>query len=205
MKPIFSRGESIDKMAFMNWRMHGESTGSYFMNLAEGYLSSAIILAKQCLINNRDKKADILIFPILANANHGIELYLKAIIWMLSSPSKLPRKIERTHDIERLFQAVRSTIKSLGGPDELKAFEEGMVELASYIEELMPKINATATHNKMDFARYPISLNNENHFYVDILENVEVDLENFVKRFEIINDKLRSVGDHVYERSGDQD
>src|SRR5690625_6409664 len=41
-------------------------------------ISPAITMSKKCLSGNEDKKADVLIFPILNNANHGIELYLKS-------------------------------------------------------------------------------------------------------------------------------
>lgn len=203
MQPIFSRNGNINKMAFMNWRMSQDSTIRYLMTLADGYLSSAIVLAKQCLINNRNKQADILIFPILANANHGIELYLKAITWTLNQMLGSHLKIEGQHNIDQMYRMVKSKIKKLGGPKELKAFEEGMIELESYLKELVVKIKATSKKDKMDFSRYPINNSYENHFYVDGMDNVEVDLENFVKRFEEISDKLGSVAEQLYDESGD--
>jgi hypothetical protein len=203
MQPIFSRNENIDKMAFMNWRMSEDSVDRHFINLADGYLGSAIILAKQCLICNSDKKADILIFPILANANHGIELYLKAMTLMLNRMLNVEAKIEGKHNIGQIFRMLKSKIKALAGPVELKAFEENMLEVENYIEELVAKIESNSKNDKMDFSRYPISKDYENHFYVDTMENVEVDLENFIRRFEVINDKLRSFADHFYDASGD--
>lgn len=86
----------------------------------------------------------------------------------------------------------------------MKAFEEGMVDLESYIDELVVKIESTSKYDKMDFSRYPIS-NDMNHFYVDRLENVEVDLENFIRQFEIINDRLGSIAERFYDASGDDD
>ena len=204
MQPIFSRHEDTNKMAFMNWRMSEDSAISHFISLADGYISSAIILAKQCLISNSDKKADILIFPILTNANHGIELYLKALMWMTNQMLKSKAKIEGRHNIAQIFRMLKSKIKALGGASELRDFEEGMVELENYLEELIVKIEATAKNDKMDFSRYPISKDYEGHFYTDRMGNVEVDLENFVRRFEIINDKLREIADHFYDISADE-
>ena len=36
------------------------------------------MLAQDCLQDNGDKKADIVVFPMLFSANHAIELYLKS-------------------------------------------------------------------------------------------------------------------------------
>lgn len=205
MQPIFSRNDDIDKMAFMNWRMQDESPIRHFMNMADGYLRSSLILAKQCLICNSDKKADILIFPILANANHGIELYLKAILWMLNELLKSNAKIEGRHNIDQIYKMLKSKLKALGGVDELRAFEDGMKELEGYIDELVLKIEATSKNDKMDFSRYPISNAYENHFYVDRMGTVEVDLENFIRRFEIIHDKLTWAAEHFYDETGDDE
>lgn len=199
MQPIFSRNATVDKIAFLNWRMAQETTIRYFMTLGEGYLSSSIILAKQCLIFNRNKQADILIFPILATANHGIEMYLKAIMWSLNIALGSGKRIEGRHNLGQMYRMVKSKIKKLAGPDELRKFEEGMTELECYLDELSAKIEATQMDDKMDFSRYPISNKYENHFYVDRLENVEVDLENFVKRFEIISSKLGSIAEYFYD------
>ena len=45
-------------------------------------------------------------------------------------------------------------------------------------------------NDKMDFSRYPFSSNYDYHFYVIAPRNVEVDLDNFVIRFEEIKTNL---------------
>lgn len=60
-------------MAFLNWRMDSGDIINLF-NLGDGYFQSALILCKNIIQNNERKKADIIIFPILMNFNHGIEL-----------------------------------------------------------------------------------------------------------------------------------
>jgi hypothetical protein len=84
MQPIFSRNEDYTKIAFLNWRIDKWSDILNMLNIADGFMRSAIELSKFALNNNEDKAADILIFPILNNANHGIELYLKSLTWMLN-------------------------------------------------------------------------------------------------------------------------
>jgi hypothetical protein len=79
MKPIFERNKDYIKSAFLNWRVNdGDHIGN-MLAIADGFLESSIQLGNLCLQNNNDKKADMLIFPMLTNANHGIEL----VIFML--------------------------------------------------------------------------------------------------------------------------
>ena len=42
------------------------------------------MIAEAALVDNWDKKADSLIYPIIFNANHAIESYLKATVWTLN-------------------------------------------------------------------------------------------------------------------------
>lgn len=184
-------------MAFLNWRMD-HSDIKNILNLADGFLLSAILLAKKCLANNHDKKADIVIFPILANANHGIELYLKGMIWTLNKLLGNNSKIEGKHNIQQIFKTLRSKIKEHEGQGKLKAFDLETKELSDYLVELCNKVKATPRDDRMDFSRYPFSNKYENHFYVDGLGNVEIDLENFVYRFKRIKNKLEIISDFYY-------
>lgn len=198
MQPIFSRNIDFNKIAFLNWRIESGEDIRNMLNLAEGYLDSSIALAKHCLDDNEDKKADILIFPILTNANHGIELYLKAMTWTLNKLLNIEKKIEGGHNIKQIFQTVRSKIKLYKGNLSLKEFNASTKELENYINELFDKVEATPKDDKMDFSRYPMSNDYDNHFYVDVIGNVEIDLENFVSRFEIIKEKLETMTDFLY-------
>lgn len=198
MKPIFSRNVDVDKIAFLNWRT---SKYSYIQNmyvLAEGYMSSALILAKKCLDNNDDKKGDMLIFPILNNANHAIELYLKAILWTLNKIIKNNAKIEGGHNIKQIYETVKSRIREYPGQVSVSDFNKQTKVLKLYIDELFKIIKAIPKNDKMDFARYPFSKNYENHFYVEALGNVEVDLENFVSQFKLISDSLEDLADFLF-------
>jgi hypothetical protein len=175
-------------------------------NMAEGFLQSSLQLASVCLRDNDDKKSDILIFPILANANHGVELYLKGFIWALNQLNQLEVRIEGRHNIKQIFQTVRSKVRDFKGSEGVTHFDSEMTELSSYLTELFSKIKATPKNDKMDFTRYPFGRDKENHFYVEEFKNEEVDLENFIHRFEMIREKLECYGDYLYyhEINGDQ-
>jgi hypothetical protein len=198
MQPIFSRNPDFNKIAFLNWRISDNEEILNFFNLAEGFLLSSIEMARTCLFDNEDKKADIFIFPILSNANHGIELYLKGFVLALNYLIESEKRLEGRHNIKQIFQTVRSKVGSFRGSEGTKHFDIEMEELSSYLDELYLKINATPKNDRMDFSRYPLGKDNEHHFYVNEFKNVEVDLENFVMRFEKITDRLEAYGDYLY-------
>jgi hypothetical protein len=197
IKPIFSRNEDIDRIAFLNWRISYDAEILNLLNMADGFLLGAIRLAKQCLINNGDKTADILIFPILTNANHGIELYLKGIMWTLNKIMGSNSKFDGSHNIKQIYQTVTGKIRTYKGKLRLEDFNIATLDLKSYITELFEKIEATSLQDKMDFSRYPFNNRNENHFYVNEIGNVEIDLENLVSRFETIRHSLENISDFL--------
>lgn len=53
----------------------------------------------------------------------------------------------------------------------------------------------------MDFSRYPLNSNKEEHFYIENQENEVVDLEMFVETFKKIYYNLSSVAGFYEERA----
>jgi hypothetical protein len=173
--------------------------------LAEGFLSSAIELAKASLADNSDKKADMLIFPILTNANHGIELYLKSLVWTLNKLLNSQYKIEGKHNIKQILETAKAKIKKYKDQHTLNYFNQQTEDLQNYIDELFAKIQATSQKDKMDFSRYPLDEKYSNHFYVDEIGNIEVDLENFVLRFEKILKTLDEIVSYFFYQELNQE
>ena len=190
MENLFKGNDDYRKSAFLNWRTSSREDIGNLLVLAEGFFDSAIQLTRVCLKDNADKKADALIFPILHNANHGIELYLKAMIWTLNKLLGPELKIEGKHNIQQMFSTVRSKVKTHKDQDWLKHFDEQNSVLANYIEQLFNLISGYGKGDNMDFARYPITDKYENHFYIDQLDNVEIDLENLKEQLTRIKDAL---------------
>ena len=104
MKAIFSYNIDTNKNAYLNWRTDKHSHINNMITVAKGYMKSSILLTEQILADNWSKKADIIIFPILFNANHAIELYLKAITWTLNILLDKPMKIEGQHNIKQILK-----------------------------------------------------------------------------------------------------
>lgn len=205
MKPIFSGNEDYNKTAFLNWRIKKGNDILNLLNMAEGFLRSSIQQARIALDNNEHKIADITIFPILTNANHGIELYLKALTWMLNVLTANNNRIEGSHNIKQIYDTVRSKIEKYDGEIDLKHFDEVTGSLKNYIDELFDTVQATDKKDKMDFSRYPFDTKYENHFYVRELVNVEIDLENFITRFGEILDSLETLTDFIFHQELNQE
>lgn len=111
MKRIFSYNDDIDKNAYMNWRTDKHEPIHNMNIIADGYFESAILLAKSCLVDNRDKKADAIIFPMLFSVNHAIELYEKSICWSLNILLGNKSKFKENHDIRGNWFTKKQKIK----------------------------------------------------------------------------------------------
>jgi hypothetical protein len=200
MKDIFSYNSDVDKNAYMNWRIDRHNNINNMITIADGYMKASILLAKQSIADNDDKKADILIFPILFDANHAIELYLKAINWSLNILLDNGKKNEGNHDIQQIFSNVCSRVNEFEKEKEKrKQFKDLTSDLRNYIDELYSEIKKSSVKtnkDNMDFSRYPFVKGYINHFYIEEFDNVVVDLESFITRFEEIGRNLDSIAKH---------
>lgn len=197
-KPIFSRSQVIDRMAFMNWRFgQAEDDFMLMVNIAEGYIDASISLIETCLMDNKDKKADIFILPIFMTFNHGIEVYLKSLIYLVELIQGVDAKVSGNHDIQQLYNTLNARIKSYRS-ESWKDYQETTQNLKSYINELYSKISNKEGKPGMDFSRYPFDKTSENHFYVANRGNIEVDLDNLLSRIKDINGTLDSLSSYLY-------
>ena len=212
-KPIFSGNADINRNAYLNWRTDVNDKIHNLGVLAEGYMESAVILSVSVLKDNFDKKADALIFPIIFNANHAIELYLKEILWCQYLLLDRKQKIEGGHNIRYLYNAVSNrmddVLKKYPMLTETKSgFNDLTSNLRFYIEELYDKLMVTDEKGNpvanMDFSRYPFSKDYEEHFYVRETDNVVVDLENFAQRFSELGDDLDSLAGWIKQLLDDK-
>lgn len=197
-KKVFSRNSNIDWMAFMNWRIEPNDYILNMKNVADGFLLSSQELTSSCLTENRNKKADILIFPIFHNLNHGIELYLKCLIWIANKKIGSSENFDGTHDIKKLFKTLNEQIYHLKNYITIEEFKGMSNSLIIYIDELYEKISLDKKHAKMDFPRYPFDLNFQDQFYALDKGTIEIDLENFVERISIIKEHLQNLFRHLY-------
>lgn len=173
------------------------------MIIADGYMKAAIMLAQDCLQDNMDKKADIVVFPILFSANHAIELYLKSINWSLNMLLNEKESFCGGHDIRQIWHTVKKRMISFeSDKDQRKQFKEMTKELDDYILELYDKIdkdhNANAKMKNMVFHGIRL-IQMTNIFYIENYGNEVVDLEMFVEIFKKIGDNLNCIAGYYEE------
>lgn len=198
-KPIFQRNEQDYTMtAFLNWRFFKNDSVNSFLTLGEGYIQAGLELIENLIKNNDNKRADIYIFPILHNLNHSIELYLKGLIWTLNILINNNKGREGQHNIHQLYYLLRARIKTFEDGTHLKYFEKEFAPLKLYIDELYSQTDGNDKNDQMDFSRYPVKTSNEEHFYVVVGKNIEIDLLNLYHQFEKIYQILDQATDFFY-------
>lgn len=203
MKEIFSQGV-VEKTAYLNWRTDRHDHIQNMLVIADGFRDSALLLVKELLNDNRFNRADNIIFPVLFNANHSIEVYLKAICWtqnlLLGNDDTFPKD----HNLKGLFNKVVELENKFGHPSDKTRFMDMLSKLESYIDELYGNIERTVKGKNgndriihdITFCRYALSNDLEPQFYINTFDNVMVDLENFLNVFKEIFDNLSSLAMH---------
>lgn len=200
---VFSYNSDISKNAYMNWRVDCNlldpgAKDWNFSILASSYSDASLALCQIALDNNRDKKADSLVFPILYCADQAIELYIKAIIRIVDDLQAGNQTVSATHDLRQLKSEIVSRIRKKEG-GKTKGLDKHLKSLTDYIDELYGIIGQTGNkknaQSKMDFARYPVSTDGVPHFYISTKENVVVDLEAFKYQLTEAFESLESLYD----------
>lgn len=194
MKEIFSENRNHRKNAIMNWRTHNFDHIANMRVVAEGFADSAKHLLNLTLEDNHDKKGDALIFPILFNANHSIEVYLKAIAWALNNLLESDKTFKENHqlkaltdDVKRLGNELEKVHNKKGELIEPKSFDtldEYLTEIYEKIERSIYKDDGTIKKiYDITFSRYPLGRELAPQFYITTFDNVTIDLENFLDVF----------------------
>ena len=187
----------------MNWRTNPHEPIQNMNVIANGYFQSAFTLAENCLNDNSNKQADILIFPMLFSVNHAIELYTKSICWSMNILLNYNSTFKENHDIRGIGLTAKQKIKEFGfreGHEETE-FNKMIINLEVYLDDLVNTIADNDVNNaylNIDFSRYPTNNHNEYHFYLKTYENVTLDLEYFIEIFKDINACLNSLSNYYY-------
>ena len=195
MSDLFSYNPDISKNAYLNWTTDKRNHAHNMFILASDYADGAISLINCILVDNRDKKADALIMPILYCIDQSIEVYIKAVLRKIEIITGSAESVYKSHDIKELLNCMTGMIKK----KEIKTagLQKHLSPVSSFIDELYPKIQVTDKDGRsfpgMDFARYPITTEGKPHFYISANENVVIDVENLGKRFVEIRECLEAL------------
>ena len=189
-KGVFTYNADINKTAYMNWRMDAHSAEHNLAEMGNGFFLAAECLLQNALDNNRDKRADVLVFPILYSIDQGIEVYLKAIICLIELIASGESNNYTTHNILQLFREMKSLIKKK--EKTTKGLDKHLNSLSAYSNELVNVAADKKGNPKMDFARYPFDTDGTPHFYVSFT-NTPVDMECLLMRAREIKESLDSL------------
>jgi hypothetical protein len=190
-RKVFQGNPDFNKSAFVNWRVDKDDPIGNLISMGQGFIKSSKFTLELCIKDNSDKIGDELIFPILTNLNHGIELYLKALIWTLNNIQSNESIFPKTHNLYNLMIHSLERIEDLDGKEALEEFTQTSITLLDYIKEINETIKTDSNSGNLDFSRYPFSRKLENHFYLNTYQNVEIDMPNLL---EIIN-KIETILD----------
>ena len=188
-KKIFSENPSLDNNAFLNWRFTEEDDIENFISMSNSFFDSSIFLLKLCLKDNIDSKADGLIFPILYNLNHAIELKLKALIRILNQSIGVNNIPKNTHNIKQLYHNSFELIKTTNFNISIKSFKENTKILYNYINEI-------SENEMISFTRYPLSNKAEKAHYIISKQNITIDIKQLHEIATKIKDELNNFVDY---------
>ena len=156
--------------AFISWRMRDGNDSQKYVEQGEGYFVSSIILLEQCLLENRDRKGDGVIFPILFNIEQGIELYLKGFIYLIRENGASVNFKINVHNIKQLLFNFTDTISS---------WSSNYADIAccnfDYVNRLIDLLFEKTTD--CTYARFPFDNSGNGHFYVNSSENIIIDMK----------------------------
>ena len=158
------------KYSYLNWRMHGTNESCKYKEIGEGFFVSAIVQLERCLENNKDRKGDALIFSVLFNLTHALELYLKALIKLCEEKGITLSINTKTHNIIKLNNELKTNLQSannglfLIGCKDFDFITKMIDYIFSYTQD-------------PTFARYPFDTRNNEQFYVNSSKNIVIDME----------------------------
>lgn len=178
---VFQGNPDFNKSAFLNWRVDKNDPIGNLISIGQGFIKSSKFTLELCIKDNHEKIGDELIFPILTNLNHGIELYFKALIWTLNLIQSNEEKFPKTHNLYHLMNKSLESIEAVDGKETLENFTSASASLLDYINEINETIKTNSKSDNNDFSRYPFSIKFENHFYLNTYENVEIDMINLLE------------------------
>lgn len=189
---VFSYGMPT-QTALLNWPMDKHDVPENFYKMAQGYQQAAMMILKDLLCENRNKRADKISFPLLFLLNQSIELYLKSILlylYLLNGKTLNELKIKtqlKGHEIETLIGYLCDETRKL---DKAININDWLKELLSYSKELSNLASDKQKKKIFDSMRYPADLDLQGFFYADTYENVPLNLARCYEQFDIIYQRL---------------
>lgn len=174
MPTFYTYGKNLDSTAYISWRFNfSYEKENDFDIMSNAYFECALELINKCIEDNKDKKLDIWIFPILYNISHSLELKLKSIYLYIQKklePSKTNHNwIDLIRDIKGYY--IQENQKEMSFKKKMNEQFILSLEIAEHFLECLLSKSEDVT-----FIRYPVDKKNNEFFYNKSEENVVIDL-----------------------------
>lgn len=167
---IFCGEKDIDytqsnNYAFLNWdfdnSLGGKNNVAQFIQdnfvMGNAYMGNAVLSLYSILYSgNYCSTADTLIFPIMFDLWHGVELWLKSSVDAIYYFLGINNKIKKSHKIYEYLEVLEEELKKLGMEQTI---DIALPELIKLIKEFQ-RVNAN-----FDFARYSFNGKRTYQFY----------------------------------------
>ena len=151
--------------AYLNWQFDNSMGGkgnpaqSVQDNFVMGnaYMANAVLGLYSIIYNrNRYSMADTLVFPIMFDIWHGLELWLKSSVYAIDFLTDSDKKKKQNHRINDYLNTLKSELKRLGMNQTI---DIALSEVTALIGEFQ-RVNAN-----FDFARYSFDSRGDYQFY----------------------------------------
>lgn len=153
---IFRYNSSIKSTAYLNWRVNDfYSEWRQLITMGYAYLDASVNLLILILKEgNKYNQADSLIFPILFDAIHGIELYLKGLISGLQQATPVENPASPWgHDIRKLSEDIKKHLLMFSEKYLNEKMRKEFKRVSTLVGELIENIYTET--DDMTFPRYP--------------------------------------------------
>ena len=151
--------------AFLNWNfdnsLGGKNNVSQLIQdnfvMGNAYMGNAVLSLYSILCSeNYCSTADVLIFPIMFDLWHGVELWLKSSVDAIYYILGIDNEVKKNHKIYEYLEVLEKELKKLGMEQTI---DIALPELIKLIKELQ-RVNAN-----FDFARYSFRGKRKYQFY----------------------------------------
>ena len=185
----FFTGGGGNTSAILTWTMQCTTPSEEHYKMAQGYAQAAKIVIESLLQDNRNKRADKIVFPLLFLTEQAVELYLKSILIVIDELNGGNHDIQKTHDLKKLYDNVCTAVLDV---EPTSDFREGLKALEVYLSERAALIPDDEVQQREAFfaMRFPTTIKKKGYFYVNQMENIYFSLVNYYRTFPEILDRL---------------
>ena len=197
---LFRTNKDITSTSILNWQLGERDRVKAFHKIALGYSSSTRYLLNSILGEQSNIVRDSLIFPVLNNFHHSIELFEKVILMMLCKLCGEQETYPTTHDINQLYKKMLEKARHYDLGYFAYLTDETKI-LRTYFDQLSVHVDL---RTQLDFTRYSEDRGQDAHFYSKSKELISLDLAVLGLIVQEASDALENLFNGLFESYSNQ-